>query len=66
MTFLTFYFAHLDRRGWLEDLTGFSWNAELKFLAACVVTGAIGIATYRYLVRYTPIGTLLNGNRTRT
>ena len=66
VTFLTFYLAHLDRRGWLKDLTGFSWNAELKFLVACVVTGAIGIATYRYLVRYTPLGTLLNGKRTRT
>ena len=65
VTFLTFYLAHLDRRGWLEDLTGFSWNAELKFLAACVVTGAIGIVTYRYLVRYTPLGTLLNGKRSR-
>ena len=66
VTFLTFYLAHMDRRGWLKDLTGFSWNAELKFLAACVVTGAIGIATYRYLVRYTPLGTLLNGKRTAT
>ena len=66
VTFLTFYFAHLDRRGWIEGLTGFSWNAELKFLVACVVTGAIGIVTYRYLVRYTPLGTLLNGRRTRT
>ena len=64
VTFLTFYLAHIDRRGWLKDLTGFSWNAELKFLAACVVTGAIGIVTYRYLVRYTPIGTFLNGKRT--
>ena len=66
VTFLTFYLADMDRRGWLKDLTGFSWSAELKFLAACIVTGAIGIVTYRYLVRYTPLGTLLNGRRTRT
>ena len=64
VTFLTFYLAHLDRQGWLKDLTGFSWSAELKFLAACLATAALGIVTYRYLVRYTPLGTLLNGKRT--
>ena len=36
----------------------------VKFLTACLVTGALGIVTYRYLVRYTPLGTLLNGKRT--
>ena len=55
VTFLTFYLAHLDRQGWLKDLTGFSWSAELKFLAACLATAALGIVTYRYLVRYTPL-----------
>ena len=66
VTFLTFYLAHLDRQGWLKYLTGFSWPAELKFLVACLATGALGIVTYRYLVRYTPLGTLLNGQRSRT
>ena len=66
VTFLTFYLAHLDRQGWLKYLTGFSWSAELKFLVACVATGVLGVVTYRYLVRYTPLGTLLNGKRTRT
>ena len=61
VTFLTFYLAHLDRQGTLESLTGFGWSAELKFLAACAATGALGIVTYRYLVRHTPIGVLLNG-----
>ena len=65
VVFLTFYLAHLDRQGWLKYLTGFGWGAELKFLVACVVTGALGIVTYRYLVRYTPMGTLLNGKRVR-
>lgn len=65
VTFLTFYLAHLDRQGWLRDVTGLSWSAEMKFLAACAATGAIGIVTYRYLVRYTPLGTLLNGKRVR-
>lgn len=66
VTFLTFYLAHLDRQGWLKYLTGFSWPAELKFLVACLATGTLGIVTYRYLVRYTPLGTLLNGKRSRT
>ena len=66
VAFLTFYLAHLDRQGWLKYLTGFSWSGELKFLVACVATGALGIVTYRYLVRYTPLGTLLNGKRVRT
>ena len=63
VTFLTFYLAHLDRQGVLKDLTGFGWSAELKFLAACVATAALGLATYRFFVRYTPLGTLLNGGR---
>ena len=66
VTFLTFYLAHLDRQGRLEYLTGFSWSAELKFLAACVVTTVLGLVTYRYLVRYTLLGTLLNGKRSAT
>ncbi len=66
VAFLTFYLAHLDRQGRLESLTGLSWSAEAKFLVACVVTGALGVVTYRYLVRYTPLGTLLNGKRTKT
>ena len=66
VTFLTFYLAHLDRQGRLEYLTGFIWSAELKFLAASVVTTVLGLVTYRYLVRYTLLGTLLNGNRSAT
>ena len=62
--FLTFYLAHLDRQGWLERLTGFSWSAEMKFLMACAVTGGLGVVTHRRLVRYTLLGTLLNGKRT--
>ena len=66
VTFLTFYLAHLDRQGRLGYLTGVSWSAELKFLAACVVTTVLGLVTYRYLVRYTLLGTLLNGKRSAT
>ena len=65
VAFLTFYLAHLDRQGWLKYLTGIEWNAEMKFLVSCLVTGVVGVVTYRYLVRYTIIGTLLNGKRTK-
>ena len=65
VAWLTFWLAHLDRSGRLTALTGFAWGAGLKFLAASLVTAAVGLATYRYLVRYTPLGTLLNGNRSR-
>ena len=36
-------------------------HPEIKFLISCLVTLAIGLITYRYLIRYSPIGWLLNG-----
>ena len=65
VAFMTFYLAHLDRQGWLKYLTAIGWTAEMKFLVSCLVTGVVGVATYRYLVRYTILGKLLNGNRSR-
>ena len=41
------------------------WPAELKFLIVCAVTGGLGFGTYWAFVRYTPIGTMLNGKRVR-
>ena len=43
------------------------WNmpALLKFLLVCGTVSAILLATYHFLVRYTPVGTLLNGKRER-
>ena len=43
----------------------FPWPAELKFLIVCCATAAIGFGTYWAAVRYTPIGTMLNGKRVR-
>ncbi len=63
MALSTFALAHLDRRGGLEQLTGVDWGAEPKFVAACVVTGVVGVASYRYLVRDTALGSLLSGRR---
>lgn len=44
----------------------FDWGAEVKFLVTCMVTAALGVVTYRYVVRYTPLGTMLNGKRVKT
>ena len=40
-------------------------NAHLKFLLICVTVTAILLATYQLGVRYTLIGTMLNGKRER-
>ena len=36
---------------------------EIKFILAIVMTSVIGVGTYKYLVRGTVVGLLLNGNR---
>ena len=43
------------------------WNtaAVFKFGLICVTVSALLLITYQRFVRYTPIGTLLNGKRTR-
>ncbi len=41
------------------------WPADLKFIIVCVITGALGFATYWAFIRYTFIGTMLNGKRVR-
>jgi peptidoglycan/LPS O-acetylase OafA/YrhL len=42
-----------------------SWPAIAKFLVVIAVNVAILLVTYRWCVRYTPIGWLLNGPRSR-
>ena len=39
--------------------------AEVKFLLISVVVTALLLLSYRFLVRYTPIGTMLNGKKAR-
>ena len=65
VAFLTFWIAHLDRRGRLTFSFGLELGAEAKFLIACALTGAIALVSYRYLVRYTLLGSMLNGPRSR-
>jgi len=39
---------------------------EIKMLLVMVVSGVVLLLSYQFMVRYTPIGTLLNGKRTRS
>ena len=66
VAFFTFFLAHADRSNFLLTYTGLHWTAESKFVLSCCFTIAIGFFTYRYLVRYTLIGTLLNGKRRKS
>ena len=36
----------------------------IKVVIVCVVTTVLLLLSYRYLIRYTPVGTMLNGKRT--
>lgn len=58
------YLAHLPLVIGLQNVVR-DWPLPglLKFLFICVVTTAIMLITYRYMVRYTWIGRLLNGPR---
>jgi len=60
------YLAHLPLiilvESWVREYNVTPW---LKFPAVCLVTSAILLASYQFFVRYTPIGTLLNGKRDR-
>ena len=40
--------------------------ATIKLIIACTVTSGLLLLTYEYSVRYTPIGTLLNGKKVRS
>jgi peptidoglycan/LPS O-acetylase OafA/YrhL len=51
VTFITFF------------MFNFHMPIEIKFLIAIVVTSIICLGTYKYFVRSTPIGILLNGRR---
>ena len=59
------YLAHLPLIMMLQALIS-RWNlpSSLKLTLLCLVTFAFLLLTYRYLVRYTLIGTMLNGKKT--
>ena len=60
------YLAHVPLVIWLQYMVRhYNVSPFLKFPIVCVVAGIVLLASYQWLVRYTPIGTLLNGKRTR-
>ena len=60
------YLAHLPliiaAQSWIRD-----WDlpSGVKFVGLITVVSLILLASYRLFVRYTPVGTMLNGKRTR-
>lgn len=44
-------------------LIDYSWDIWVKFLFASIVTLIIGMSSYHLVVRWTPLGVLLNGKR---
>ncbi|MCS5630848.1 MAG: acyltransferase family protein, partial [Pirellulaceae bacterium] len=60
------YLAHLPLMIWLQWLIS-DWDLDgtTKFIIVCSVCTAVLLLMYEYLVRYTPIGTMLNGKKVR-
>jgi peptidoglycan/LPS O-acetylase OafA/YrhL len=60
------YLAHLPLIIVAQAIVhGWSLPAIAKFTLVCVATSVLLLASYQLFVRYTPIGTLLNGPRVR-
>lgn len=47
---------------WMAD---WPWPSAFKFLVICAVSTAVLLVIYEYAVRYTWVGTMLNGKKTR-
>jgi hypothetical protein len=60
------YLAHLPLVILLQSLIR-SWDlpAAVKFWGLMIFASAVLLVSYQLLVRYTPIGTMLNGKRVR-
>ncbi|QDV82164.1 acyltransferase family protein [Planctomycetes bacterium TBK1r] len=60
------YLAHIPLVIWLQYVVrDYDVSPLLKFPIVCVVAGVMLLASYHWFVRFTPIGTLLNGKRSR-
>jgi peptidoglycan/LPS O-acetylase OafA/YrhL len=58
------YIIHLPVLFWIQfHLLDSDWNIWVQFLVSSFGTLAIGFASYLLLVRWTPIGWLLNGRK---
>ena len=60
------HLAHLPLLSVLQSLIR-TWDlpAAVKFWGLLVFASAVLLVSYQLLVRYSPIGTMLNGKRTR-
>jgi hypothetical protein len=60
------YLAHLPLMIWLQWLIS-DWDlgGTLKFALVCTVCTVTLLVMYEYLIRYSPIGTMLNGKKVR-
>lgn len=60
------YLAHIPLLIGLQfAVRDFPIPAVVKFIGICIVTSGLLLLSYEWFVRYTPIGTLLNGKRYR-
>ncbi len=61
------YLMHLPLIMFLQIcVSGWPYPSFVKFIGICVVTAGVLLLLYEYMVRYTWIGTMLNGKKTRT
>ena len=60
------YLAHLPLMIWLQwSISDWNLDGTLKFVLVCTVCTVTLLVMYEYLIRYTPIGTMLNGKKVR-
>ena len=60
------YVAHMPLMMFLQGLVApWAMPSLVKFLLVCGVTVGLLLLMYEYVIRYTFVGTLLNGKRTR-
>ena len=60
------YIAHMPLIMALQYwVSQWPWPSFVKFLFVCGLTVGILVLIYEYAIRYTWVGTLLNGKRTR-
>ncbi len=60
------YIFHLPVTMWIPSLLlPLPWHGVIKFALTTAITTAVGLFLYEYCVRYTFIGTQLNGTRSR-
>lgn len=58
------YLIHLPLLFFIQfKLLDVDWNLWIKFMVSSLGTMAIGLITYMIMVRWTPIGSLLNGKK---